>query len=100
MTARRDFLKAFGAAAVRPAAKQHAVVEEAREAVRRGVLGRVCFCRVGDPAILVEARSILAPALGDCIIELNPAAEGAAFLGSRATLVISGGACRILPSQS
>jgi hypothetical protein len=103
MTARRNFLKAFGAAAVRRSgrlANRPALVEEAREIVRRGVLGRVCFCRVGNPAILAQARSILPAAMRDCIIELNPAAEGAAFLGTRATLVISGGACRVLHGPS
>lgn len=97
MTARRDFLK-VSTAAVIPAGPRH--LEQARELVRSGALGRVGFCRIGDPALLAAARAVAGPRISGCIIELDPAFQGAAFLGSHATLVVTRAGCRVFPENA
>ena len=97
MTARRDFLK-VGTAALIPAGPRH--LEQARELVRSGALGRVGFCRIGDPSLLTAARSVAGLLRSRCIIELDPAFEGAAFLGSHATLVVTSAGCHVFPESA
>ena len=94
MTLRRDFLKAaagVGAlgAEERPGAGSATDgLAVAREMVRRGDLGVVHFCRIAHRGLRDAASYVLDRA--DCMIEIEPGTEGAAFLGSRATLVVHG----------
>lgn len=88
MTARRDFLK-LSAAGVIQAGPRH--LDRARKLVRSGALGRLVFCRVGDAALLAVVERVTS----GCIIEVDPAFQGAAFLGSRATLVIDRAGCHL-----
>lgn len=96
MTARRDFLK-LGTAAVIQAGDCH--LEHARDLLRSGALGRIGFCRIGDPALLATARAVVGPQSSGCIIELDPTFQGAAFLGSHATLIVTTAGCRVFPEQ-
>ncbi len=97
MTGRRDFLKA-GTAAVMRAGPRH--LEQARQLVRSGELGQIGLCRIGDPALLAAARAVAGPWISGCIIELDPAFPGTAFLGSHATLVVTSAGCRVFPENA
>ena len=100
MTERRAFLKTAGAViAHRQTALSHRIVEQARALVRNGKLGRVAFCRVAHEDLLPTARYVLGPATASCIIGIEPGAGTAAFLGSRATLSMSGGRCRLFTEE-
>jgi len=68
---------------------------KARALVRGGQLGCVRFCRIANEDFLPAVKFVLGPLGADCLISTEAEAEGAALLGSRATLAISGGACRI-----
>jgi hypothetical protein len=74
MTGRREFFQTALAAL--------AFVLQARELVRGGRIGAVRFCRVSHPGLLG-----LVPA--DCIVEVDAATDGIAFLGTHATLVVN-----------
>src|SRR5579864_4842438 len=102
MTGRREFLKAAGAIGMTkrkntgdniPGGRAVASVTLARELLRCGELGPVRFCRIGHSDLRPAAAYILGRA--DCRIEIHAGAAGAAFLGSRATLVVSGEVCRV-----
>ena len=90
MTGRREFLiggvGTLGAGAAR-----------AHEVVRRGKIGRVAYCRV-EHARLIEAAAMMAG--HDCVIEVEMGTRGVALLGSRGTLVVNGGGCRLFPTTS
>jgi len=95
MTGRRDFLKAAGGAMVfavpagaRTPPPGRAALRAAREIIRAGALGAVGYCRVGNRELLPALRFVLDRARPDCVVEVDPATEGAALLGSRATLVM------------
>jgi hypothetical protein len=95
MTDRRDFLAAAGAAVILPA-----ILREAGSVVRRGRLGTVNFCRVSNPALLPAAQLLVGKAAPGCVFEVDPAADGAALLGTLATLVVNRGGCRLFAGQS
>jgi hypothetical protein len=103
MTGRREFLIAAVGVGARGGNKKErsgyagAVVAAARQIVRRGELGAIHFCRIAHPGLRNAASCILDCA--DCVIEIEPDAEGAAFLGSRGTLVVSGGAWRVFAQE-
>ena len=70
----------------------------ARKIVRRGELGAIHFCRMADLGLRDAASYILERA--HCVIEIEPDAEGVAFLGRRGTLVMSGSEWRVYSQQS
>lgn len=95
MNSRRHFLKLFGAACVASwnAPISFAEIREARAIIASGALGEVHLCRVTDTGLLAEIQPVLTDCSGFCIAEVDPAADGAIFLGSAATLVVRGGGC-------
>ncbi|MBZ5577395.1 MAG: hypothetical protein LAP40_12615 [Acidobacteriia bacterium] len=94
MTDRRLFLKAAGGLVVfvmpvrARASPGRAALRAARELIRAGALGSVGYCRVGNRYLLPAVRFVLDRAQPDCVVEVDSAAEGAALLGSQATLVM------------
>ena len=55
-------------------------------------LGEIRFCRVShDGLVGLVPRG--------CIVEVDPAAEGAAFMGSTATLVVNASGWRVFPAS-
>ena len=105
MTRRREFLKAAGVGALRPNQPEPMrrrlcviAVTAARDIVRRGELGAIHFCRIADPGLREAASYILDGA--ECVIEIEPGTAGTTFLGSRGTLVASGGGCRVFSQAS
>ena len=100
MVNRRGFLKAAGGAALlgrtrdtRAASAPHAVLLEARALIRTSRLGPIGFCRVAHPDLLPAAQFVLEQR--PVIAEVDAAAEGVNFLGSHATLFVSGGEMRV-----
>ena len=92
MTGRREFLKSASAASALGAGAAHA-----GEIVRRGSIGRVAYCRVAHAGLL-HAAALIAGA--DCVMEVEPGTRGVAVLGSRGTLVVTGGSCRVFGTSS
>lgn len=92
MTARRDFLKTAGGAALAGTALEGTsglpatVLQDARQLIRSGRLGRVGFCRVAHPSLLPAVAFVLGG--GARVSEVNAGTDGIVFLGSRATLAV------------
>ena len=80
MTGRREFFQTALAAL--------AFALQARELVRGGRIGDLRFCRVSHASLLG-----LVPA--GCIAEVDAAADGIAFLGTHATLVVNRSGCQL-----
>ena len=76
------------------------ILQQAREAIRTGRLGEVEFCRVEHDGLLPTAQFVLGDTRFDWIVEVDPAAEGVALLGRRATLVVDRAGCRLFRSPS
>ena len=102
MTTRRGFLRAAAGAGTlankgEPGGHTFTSLGVARSLVRRGELGKIHFCRAGDLGLRDAASYILDRA--DCVIEIEPDAEGAAILGSRGTLAVWGGEWRVFAQE-
>ena|SRR5689334_4973673 len=105
MTGRREFLKTAGSAGAlggegEPSLPSRAVLRQAREIVRRGELGRIGLCRLEHRGLMSPASYILDQEPPHFVIEVEPAAKGMAFLGSRATLVVTRDGCRVFERES
>lgn len=104
MTLRRDFLKTaagvgtLGANQGKTTTYAACGIAVARKMVRRGDLGVIHFCRIAHPQLHKAVAYILDQA--DCVIGVEPGAEGAAFLGSRGTLVVRGDDCQVFAQES
>jgi hypothetical protein len=61
---------------------------QARELVRGGRIGDLRFCRVSHASLL----GLVPPG---CIAEVDAAADGIAFLGTHATLVVNCSGCQL-----
>lgn len=93
MTDRRSFLKAGSGSLMRSPCCE--TLQQARALVRNGKLGRVEFCRIAHKDLLPAVQYVLGPAAVNCVIGVEAEAEGAAILGSHATLALSGTVCRL-----
>src|SRR5438874_1643204 len=105
MTGRREFLKAAGTAGAlggkgQPPLPSRAVMRRAREIVRQGELGIIGLCRLEHRGLMSPASYILDQETPHFVIEIEPAAEGMAFLGSSATLVVTPSGCRVFARSS
>ena len=65
------------------------MLREVRRLLGTGGVGAVRFCRVSHRALLPAARFVLEGACRDCIVDIDPAADGVVILGSRATLAVT-----------
>ena len=92
MTARRDFLKAAGGAALAGMALDPtfplpaAVLQQAYKLVRCGRLGTIVFCRIAHPHFLPAVAFVLGEHAR--VSEVSAGTEGVVFLGDRATLAV------------
>lgn len=93
MMDRRSFLKNGSGFLMRPPHGE--TLRHARDLVREGQLGRVAFCRIAHDDLLPAVAYLLGPAAVDCVVGVETETDGAAILGSRATLAISNGACHL-----
>jgi len=91
--ARREWLRAAALLCVcRPSAAPP-VLRQARALVRAGRLGAIAFCRVAHADLLPAAAFVLEDTR--VIADVDPAAEGLAFLGRHATLLLNSHECRL-----
>jgi hypothetical protein len=95
MTDRRSFLKA-GSAILMPSPHRE-TLQQARDLVREGKLGFIGFCRIAHDDLRSTAEFVLSGHPADCVIGVEPEADGATFLGSYATLTVSNIGWRVFP---
>jgi len=75
-------------------------LQQARELVREGKLGRVGFCRVPHKELLPAVEYVLGPTTVHCVIGVEAETNGVAILGCHATLVIAGDVFRLYARES
>lgn len=75
-----------------------AILGQARRLVRVGSLGTVVFCRVAHADLLPAVVFVLGSR--ECPAEVSAFTEGVVFVGSRATLAVSGRGCKVFASDS